>query len=50
MYNQRNNNAQVDDDGRGPMQPPYQRSRQFYRKRPGSKTEKKNFSELFINI
>ena len=35
MYNQRNNNAQVDDDGRGPIQPPYQRSRNFYRKRPG---------------
>jgi hypothetical protein len=48
MNNQRNNNAQVDDDGRG-MQPQYhQRSRNFYRKRPGSKT--KRFVELFMNI
>jgi hypothetical protein len=36
MSNQRNNNAQVDDDGRGPVQPQFQqRSRNFYRKRPG---------------
>jgi hypothetical protein len=47
MNNQRNNNAQVDDDGRGTIQQPYhQRSRNFYRKRPGPK--KKNFFPNFL--
>lgn len=37
MSNQQNSNAQVDDNVQGVQEIPKQRSRNFYRKRPGWK-------------